>query len=56
MCPFLDKAIEDHGLVMCGLDPAVSCPFIRSDGEQEVPLNRNLEREPSMDTTEKSKG
>ncbi|XP_043962659.1 uncharacterized protein LOC122825355 [Gambusia affinis] len=50
-----DKAIEDHGLVMCGLDPAVSCPFIRSDGEQEVPLNRNLEREPSMDTTEKSK-
>ncbi|XP_014849070.1 PREDICTED: uncharacterized protein LOC106921728 [Poecilia mexicana] len=50
-----DKAVEDHGLLMCGLDPVVSCPVIRSDGEQEVPLNRNLEQEPSMDTTEKSK-
>ncbi|XP_027896860.1 uncharacterized protein LOC114159028 [Xiphophorus couchianus] len=48
-------AIEDQGLVMCRLDPAVSCPVIRSDGEQEVPLNRNLEQEPSVDTTEKSK-
>ncbi|XP_054900374.1 uncharacterized protein LOC129369081 [Poeciliopsis prolifica] len=50
-----DKAIEGHGLVMCGLNPAVSSPVIRSNGEQEVPLNRNLEQEPSMDITEKSK-
>ncbi|XP_047243752.1 uncharacterized protein LOC124881894 isoform X1 [Girardinichthys multiradiatus] len=50
-----EKAVEDHSLVMCGVDPVGSCPVIRGDGEQEVPLNGNLGQEPSMDTEEKNR-
>ncbi|KAF7231384.1 uncharacterized protein [Nothobranchius furzeri] len=37
-----DKAVEDHSLEMCGVDPVASFLNASSDGEQEVPLNRKV--------------
>ncbi|XP_038164503.1 uncharacterized protein LOC119798905 [Cyprinodon tularosa] len=50
-----EETVEEHSLVTCGVNPEVSCPVIRSDGEQEVPLIRNMGQEPVMDYEEKNK-
>jgi len=55
-CLFLDEADEDLSMEMCGGDPVVSLTAVRSEGEQEVPLDRYTSWEASKDMAEKDRG
>ncbi|KAM9703642.1 uncharacterized protein ACNS7B_002287 [Menidia menidia] len=51
-----DGADEDYNMAICGGDSAIPFAAVRSEGEQEVPLDRHPSWETSNDTTEKQRG